>query len=293
MPKSTRGEDASPGKLQVEVTVERPEMLGEKDMTLATVHQHKQLAGTEVGPEKRLMEIRFNEDIAYQTGDYLLVLPTNHQDDVHRCLNRFDIPVDATVKLTGTRKSFLPQNHVEYAYSLVSAYLELGSPISRRQCEALVAATTDPQQKSELERLSQGEAFENELLHKRASVIDVLCRYPACKLSFGEYIDMLQPLKPRQYSIASSPLATAPDTVTIIYDVLDTPSKFDKDHQFHGVASSYLRQLPVGGKIHCYIKSTSTSFHLPTKSETPIVMICAGTGCKCRQIFVPLTRRCC
>jgi cytochrome P450 / NADPH-cytochrome P450 reductase len=57
-------------ELKVEMTVERPEMLGEKEMRLATVHKHIQLADTSVGPEKRLMEIQMDEDVSYQTGDY-------------------------------------------------------------------------------------------------------------------------------------------------------------------------------------------------------------------------------
>jgi cytochrome P450 / NADPH-cytochrome P450 reductase len=57
-------------ELKVEMTVERPDMLGEKEMRLATVHKHVQLADTSVGPEKRLMEIQMDEDVSYQTGDY-------------------------------------------------------------------------------------------------------------------------------------------------------------------------------------------------------------------------------
>ena len=266
--------------LQVEMTVERPEVLGEKDMKLGTVHQHIKLAGTEVGLEKRLMEVQLSEETSYTTGDYLVVLPTNHPDDVKRVLNHFGIPADALLKLSGTRKSFLPPGRPEYAYSLVSSYLEIGPPISRRQLQTLTAATNDEQQKTGLERLADGEAFEHELLSRRASVIDVLCKFPACKPSFGAYVDMLQPMKPRQYSIASSPLASAPGAASILYDVLEAPSFFDKDHIFHGVASSYLSRLAVGAPVHCYVRSTATNFHLPTSHETPIVMICAGTGRK-------------
>jgi sulfite reductase alpha subunit-like flavoprotein len=82
-------------------------MLGEKDMTLGTVRQHFQVADTSVGPRKMIMDVELPGDVSYQAGDYLVVLPTNHRHNVRRVLQRFDMPVDALVKLSGTKKSFL------------------------------------------------------------------------------------------------------------------------------------------------------------------------------------------
>lgn len=94
-------------ELQVQMTVDRPEMLGEKAMTLGTVRRHIQLAGTSVGPMKMMMDVELSEHASYQAGDYLVVLPTNHRHNVRRVLSRFEMPVDALVKLSGTKKSFL------------------------------------------------------------------------------------------------------------------------------------------------------------------------------------------
>ena len=96
--------------LQVQMTVERPEMLGEKEMTMGTVRQHVQLAGTSVGPMKMMMDVELAKDASYQAGDYLVVLPTNHRHNIRRVLSRFDIPIDALVKLSGTKKTFLVRN---------------------------------------------------------------------------------------------------------------------------------------------------------------------------------------
>jgi cytochrome P450/NADPH-cytochrome P450 reductase len=99
--------EAAQDELQVKITVDRPEMLGEKDMTLGTVRQHFQVADTSVGPRKMMMDVELPGDVTYQAGDYLVVLPTNHRHNVRRVLQRFDMPVDALVKLSGTKKSFL------------------------------------------------------------------------------------------------------------------------------------------------------------------------------------------
>ena len=102
--------------LQLEMTVDGPELLGEEEMTLATVRQHKRLADTSVGPEKRLMEVQLPEDRVYQAGDYLVVLLTNHQDDFKRIPKGFSVPLDALIKLSCTTNNFLPQQHAEYSY---------------------------------------------------------------------------------------------------------------------------------------------------------------------------------
>lgn len=123
-----------------------------------------------------------------------------------------------------------------------------------------------------------GTVYESAVLSKRASIVDLLEQFPACKLSFAAFLDMLQPMKPRQYSIASSPLASSPNTVSIIYDVFNAPSMYNHSTRFHGVASTYLSDMPVGGKVQAYIRATNVQFRLPVDPATPIIMLCAGTG---------------
>ena len=155
--------------------------------------------------------------------------------------------------------------------------MEIGTPISRKQVKLLAAQTTDGTQKTELERLG-GTVYESAVLSKRAAIIDLLEQFPACNLSFAAYLDMLQPMKPRQYSIASSPLASAPNTISILYDVLNAPSIYNHSTRFHGVASTCLADMPVGGKVHAYVRATNVQFRLPVDPTTPIIMISAGTG---------------
>jgi cytochrome P450/NADPH-cytochrome P450 reductase len=119
--------EAAQDKLQVKVTIDRPEMLGEKDMTLGTVRQHVQIADTSVGPRKMLLDVDLPGTVSYQAGDYLVVLPTNHRHNVRRVLQRFDMPADALVKLSGTKKSFL----VRHSFSERSQNIQLIAPATR------------------------------------------------------------------------------------------------------------------------------------------------------------------
>ena len=89
---------------------------------------------------------------------------------------------------------------------------------------------------------------------------------------------MLPQLRVRQYSISSSPLAK-PGSCSITFSVIDEESFQGDGKRFLGVASNYLSNLQVGDHIHINIKQSHQAFHLPLDiAETPLIMVCAGTG---------------
>ena len=84
-------------------------------------------------------------------------------------------------------------------------------------------------------------------------------------------------MRPRHYSISSSPLQLA-NSCTITYSVIDEPS-LSGQGRFLGVAGSYLKNLKEGDHVQVSVRSTNKFFRLPADVETtPIVMFCAGTG---------------
>lgn len=143
------------------------------------------------------------------------------------------------------------------------------------------ATATDKREVEVLRQLCTEDAFSEKILAKRYSILDILEEYPSCCMEFAEYLDMLQPLTPRQYSISSSPLALhEPEkaTASITYDVHECPAWSGHHRTFHGVASSFLADLKAGSQISCFIRATNARFHLPSNSETPIVMVATGSG---------------
>jgi len=137
--------------------------------------------------------------------------------------------------------------------------VELNTPISHKQAALLASHTSDPTPKSDLERLSQEDVYATVVLFKRTSIIDMLGDFHACNLAFVAYIDMLQHLKPRQYSVSSSFLAaTGGEIIKITHDVLNTVSLSSSTREFHGVASALLSGLFDDDSIQC---PTRTNFH--------------------------------
>ena len=128
-----------------------------------------------------------------------------------------------------------------------------------------------------MERL-KGEAFKSEIKEKRVSPLDLLERFPESKIPFGAFLTMLPQLRLRQYSISSSPLAKT-GSCTLTWSVIDEESFQGDGKRFIGVASNYLSSLEEGDHIHVNVKQSHQSFHLPLDiADTPLIMVCAGTG---------------
>lgn len=120
-------------------------------------------------------------------------------------------------------------------------------------------------------------SFQDEIVEKRSSVLDLLERYPSIDIPFATFLTVLPPMRPRYFSISSSPLES-PTTCTITYGVIDSPSLSGRG-RFIGVAGSYLSSLREGDQVQVSVRSTNKFFRLPNDVvKTPLIMLCAGTG---------------
>ena len=111
-------------------------------------------------------------------------------------------------------------------------------------------------------------------------MLDILEEYPTATFSLGQFLASMTPMRLRQYSISSSPLAD-PNICTLTYSVIDAPSKSKANkngHRFLGVATTYLERLSVGDQVHVGLRPSRAGFHLPNDDSKPIIMACAGTG---------------
>ncbi|KAI7783172.1 cytochrome P450 [Diaporthe eres] len=284
-----------------------PAKLAGPEMASGIVLSNTELVKAGVGPQKKHMEVLLPPGQRYQSGDYLVVLPVNPREQIRRVMNRFGLHPDDLLAVTGTSKEYLTGFQDEHmaAYELIGTRVELATPASQRQVATLAAKLPTSEGLKTL--VSDISAYRSDVLEKRVSVLDLLEEFPSCDLSFAEYLAMLQPLAPRQYSISSTPLAYPPVpsaasfprhsaadddsttclTCSIIYDVLKGAPALSGRGSFTGVASSYLSNLPPGSRLRCSVRGTASSkFRLPPDPKTPVVMVAAGTGIAAMRAFV-------
>ena len=280
----------------VEICIESGEvsqMLGEEGMTVATVVSNCELADMSAGAAKRHVEVRLPTDCEYTSGDYLVIQGRNSEESVRRVMVRFGIGEQDVMSVKANKKTFLPK-HPVMVYHFLRDNVDLAAPITKRQLVRLTWwAKEGSEERKELEKMQDDSQY-GELLEKRHSVIDTLERVPGLHLPFGVYVDLLQPLTPRPYSISSSPLEPKNNVdnkgqhaviASVTIDVFRA-SAWSGHGTFHGVASSYLADRQPGDRIGCFVRSTNVGFRLPANPETPVIMLAAGTGIAPMRAFI-------
>ncbi|KAJ5668186.1 Amidohydrolase [Penicillium maclennaniae] len=238
-------------------------------------------------PAKRHLKFKLPSDTTYQCGDYLAVLPVNPSSVVRRAIRRFDLPWDAVLRIqkpeTSAGPRSIPIDIPISAFELLSTYVELSQPASKRDMNLLAdAATEDAETQAELRYLASSPThFTNEIVRKRISPLDLLMRYPAIKLPIGDFLAMLPPMRVRQYSISSSPLSD-PSECSITFSVLKDPALSGlvdgETSDYLGVASNYLSELQTGERAHISVCPSHYGFKPPSDLQTPMIMACAGSG---------------
>jgi cytochrome P450/NADPH-cytochrome P450 reductase len=142
--------------------------------------------------------------MTYKTGDYLNILPTNPDKTVQRVLRRFNLQADDVLTIQGVGRN-LPVNTPISAKDLLSGFVELGQPATKKQVEGLLARIGDGEKRDKLQRLTGDRVHETEVLTRRVSLLDLLEAHSEIRMDIGDYLLSLPPLRIRQVS-RSSPL---------------------------------------------------------------------------------------
>jgi sulfite reductase (NADPH) flavoprotein alpha-component len=106
-----------------------------------------------------------------------------------------------------------------------------------------------------------------------ADLLDLLTAFPSARPPVADLVASLPALKPRLYSIASSPLA-CPERVELCIGVVRTERR---GRRRDGVASCHVafRATP---EVPLLAQVQVSHFRLPSDPKTPVIMIGPGTG---------------
>ncbi|KAL1610821.1 hypothetical protein SLS60_002492 [Paraconiothyrium brasiliense] len=228
------------------------------DGGVATVDDVRRL--TSLGePEKRQITIRLPSAMAYRAGDHIAVLPTNHHDTVKQVMNRFGMAHDTKIVTASDEERSV--------YTHLRDFVELNQAATDKNIRTIIASVPNSNED------------DSRSISKGLTALQILQNLPTATLPFTDYLDMLPPMRPRRYSISSSPLAD-PTTCTLTYSVLeDTLTNPDgTTTTFHGTGSTYLAGLCRNDRLHISVQPSPMAFHLPEDPSVPIVMVCAGSG---------------
>lgn len=181
--------------LAVKISTPRSSTL-RQDVNQAIVTATRDLSGSGV-PLKKHIEIRLPSGSSYRAGDYLCVLPINPRETVSRVFRHFSLSWDAVITIEGEKQVALPMSQPTSAFDILSAYVELSQPATRRNILTLAEFTSDEETKKQLGELAN-EKLQDEITKKRVSVMDLLERFLKIESPLASFLGMLPPMRIRQ-----------------------------------------------------------------------------------------------
>ncbi|MEU8147353.1 cytochrome P450 [Nonomuraea sp. NPDC048901] len=286
---SASAADAGP-RYQMEVLSEaevRPAVVSARAFPL-TVVSNEELTGDPVGlwdfsleaprPGVRSIVARLPEGVTYSAGDHVAAFAKNDPELVEWALRCLRVPREQVVRLRTGGATHLPVDTPVTAGLLLTEFAELQEVATRSDLAALAAHTSCPWTRSQLDALTTD--YADEILAKRVSPLALLDRFPAIELPLPVFLEMAGPIRPRYYSVSSSPLAD-PGLVRITVGLVEGPA-WSGSGEYRGMCSAYLAGLAPGESFYGYIRVPAPPFRLPEDPATPVILVGPGTG------FAPL-----
>jgi cytochrome P450 / NADPH-cytochrome P450 reductase len=231
----------------------------------------------------RHIELELPAGMEYQTGDHLGVLPRNNVDLIRRVMARFGLDAGTYITISptgGGTYTHLPLGESAPLLGILGACVELQDVASRSDLAVLARYATDPDEAAELRTMSGlddagRDAYRKRVGVPRRSVLELLDEFPSCDLPFNVYLELLPPIRPRYYSISSSPAVTSSCHLTV--GVLHGPAR-SGDGYFNGVASNHLASSMENSTQFTFVRKPTIPFRPPANPHVPMIMVGAGTG---------------
>jgi sulfite reductase (NADPH) flavoprotein alpha-component len=212
------------------------------------------------GSQKETWHIEFDLSeckLDYTVGDSFGILPRNDPALADRVLAALDAPPDFPIGGRTLREVLIDSVSLSPAPDMLFQLYSYITGGERRQKAKALAEGGDP----------DGDA----------ATLDVLAaieKFSGVRLDPEAFIEALEPLQPRLYSISSSPRAN-PGRISTTVDAV----RYDIAGRTRlGVASTYLAErIDPGDPLKIYIQKAH-AFGLPADPSVPIVMVGPGTG---------------
>lgn len=226
---------------------------------------------------KRFLRVALPDGVSYRTADHLAVLPVADPATVERAAAAFGVDPDAVLNIRAHRpgRATLPLDRPVAVRELLGRYVELRDAPSAVQVTLLADHNPCPPEQAALRQLADDAQA---LAARQGNLLDLVEDHPALRgqVPWPVLLDLLPPVRPRHYSISSSP-ALAPDHAELMVSLLSAPDRAGRG-TFHGTGSSYLHGLRPGDVLHARVQPCRDDFRIAAEAPTPLIMVGAGTG---------------
>lgn len=237
------------------------------------------------------MHIEFDIEgskMRYEAGDHLAMYPVNDTTLVERLGKLCDANLDTVFSLINTDTDSSKKHPFPCPTTYKTAlthYLEITAIPRTHILKELAEYCSDEKDKEFLRLISStnpdGKAqYQTWIQDSCRNIVHILEDLPSCRPPIDHICELLPRLQPRYYSISSSSklYATTVHVTAVLVKYETSTGRVNK-----GVATTFLAEkIPSEStdqsitRVPIFIRKSQ--FRLPTKTETPVIMIGPGTG---------------
>ncbi|WP_299132562.1 nitric oxide synthase oxygenase [uncultured Amaricoccus sp.] len=222
---------------------------------------------------------------AYAPGDHLAIHPANPAHLVEGVCRHLGLPPEGWFRVLGASTPTLERYRDGYpVHRLLAEDLDLMMPDAPEELMATMrAVSSDLDDQAQLAKwldvLNLEEAnparrqLRGWLRDTYITLLDLFDAFPQSIPSLDQLIELLPRMKPRLYSIGSSPL-WHPRQARIMTGVLNVPQRDGRVRR--GLCSHYLAARKPGDQVRITLRSAPR--RLPAEFAGPLLLVGAGTG---------------
>jgi sulfite reductase alpha subunit-like flavoprotein len=227
--------------------------------------------------------------LVYDQGDSLGLFPHSDKEQVDMTLAALKMTGDEVLhikNIDSNRSNPLPEAIT--TRTLFTEVLDIGGWPKRRFYEMLKMGTTDAGEKAELELIcsKEGKPILKSNNEESFTYAELLMKYPNAVPSIGHLIDYVPDIKPRLYSIASSPRMRGEDKECHLCIIKNEWTATSGRNRV-GLCTRWLCELNVdGGHMNLPGFVHASAVVMPNSHEVPMVMVGLGTGIAPMRCFI-------
>ena len=278
-------EVAAKGLVFKEAYGTKPALRPDLSVKTYTVHVKENRRLTPLTYDRNIFHIEFdlgNSGLKYDIGEALGIHAENNEHEVQEFIKFYGLKPEEIVEVPTREDPMVLENRTIYQALMQNVDI-FGRP-PKRFYEALAEFADDEKERKELLTLGGPEGSTE--FKRRAEVdtityADILLEFPSAHPSFHDIVRIVNPMKRREYSIASCQKVT-PTSVALMIVVVGWVDPKGRDR--FGQATRYLNKLKIGTPVTVSVKPSVMK--LPPKSTQPLIMAGLGTGLAPFRAFV-------
>ncbi|KAI1960713.1 sulfite reductase [NADPH] flavoprotein component [Ophidiomyces ophidiicola] len=248
-----------------------------------TVQENRRL--TPLTYNRNIFHIEFDlgdSGLKYDIGEALGIHAENNSEHVNDFIKFYGLKPEEIVQVPSREDPDAFESRT--VYQALTYNVDIFGKPPKRFYESLAEFATDTKQKQQLLKLGSADGAEEFKQRSEVDTVtyaDIFEEFPSAHPSLHDLIKIVNPMKRREYSIASCQKVT-PTSVALMIVVVDWIDP--RGRARYGQASHYLSKLQPGATLTVSVKPSVMK--LPLKSTQPIIMAGLGTGLAPFRAFV-------